>query len=149
MTVPPRTRIVSLAVLGGLLFSPSFAASVRAEPVPKLAGNWTWTWKDTAGETHRHVLEVEGLGTKIAARERFDDLPAVRVADLKLDGKKIRFSVVRDSRKAEYSGVVADDLTAINGTVTVTLDGQANEFPWKAIPEAKTKEPVEKDTDKN
>lgn len=146
MSVPPRIRAVSLAVLGGLIFS--FSATARAEKVPKLAGNWTWTWKDAAGETHRHVLEVEGLGTKIAARERFDDHPAVRVADLKLVGKKVRFSVVRDSRKAEYDGVVADDLSAINGTVTVTKDGQADEFPWKATPEAKAKGPTKEDPDK-
>jgi hypothetical protein len=149
MSAPPRIHLVSLAALGGLLISVSFPAKARAEQVPKLAGNWTWTWKDTAGETHRHVLEVEGLGTKIAARERFDDLPAVRVADLKLDGKKFRFSVVRDSRKAEYSGVVADDLSAIKGTVIVTTDGQMNEFPWKATPEASTKDPIKQDPGKN
>ncbi|WP_406694633.1 hypothetical protein V5E97_26585 [Singulisphaera sp. Ch08] len=149
MSASPRIRLARLAALGGLLITVTFQANTRAEDVPKLAGNWTWTWKDTAGETHRHVLEIEGLGTKIAARERFDDLPAVRVTDLKLVGKKVRFSVVRDSRKAEYSGVVADDLRAINGTVTITTDEQSIEFPWKAIPESSAKDLIENEPVKN
>jgi hypothetical protein len=144
MMPPPRIRLVTLAALGGLLISAPFARGARAEDVPKLAGNWTWSWKDTAGETHRHVLEVEGLNSKLAARERFDDLPAVRVADLKLDGKKIRFLVVRDKRRADYSGVVDEDARTIEGTVTVTIDEQSNEFPWKATREI-PKEPINVD----
>ena len=58
----------------------------RAAEPPKLAGTWTWTWKDRIGETHRHILEVEGVGTKLAARELFDDQPAVAVSNLTLDG---------------------------------------------------------------
>jgi len=134
MRPTPRLRLAAAALLlgGGLVLARPLAGVSRAADVPKLAGNWTWTWKDPAGETHRHILEVEGLGTKLAARERFDDMPAVRVADLSLDGKKVRFSVVRDKRRADYSGVVADDDATINGTVNVTVDGQADEFVWKA-----------------
>jgi len=99
--------------------------------VSGLAGTWTWSWKDAAGETHRHVLEVEGVDTKLAARERRDELPPVRVNDLKLVEKRVRFSVVRGQNRADYVGVWADPST-INGTVTVTTDGQSQEHVWKA-----------------
>jgi hypothetical protein len=136
----PRLRLAAFLLLGGgLVLGHPFAGRSRAADVPKLAGNWTWTWNDASGDTHRHILEVEGLAEKLAARERFDDQPAVRVADLSLDGRKVKFSVVRDKRKADYSGVVADDDKTINGTVNVTVDGQANEFVWKA-----TREPAPK-----
>jgi hypothetical protein len=138
----PRIRLVALTLLSGLLPPCALSARARAADVPKLAGNWTWSWKDPAGATHRHILEVEGVGAKLAARERFDDLPAVRVADLKLDGKDVRFSVVRDQRRADYRGVVDGDGATINGTVTVTSDGESNEFVWKAAREPAAKEPV-------
>lgn len=146
MRCAPRLRFAAFALFGGgLLFGWPIAGASRAADVPKLAGNWTWTWKDAAGDTHRHILEVEGLGEKLAARERFDDEPAVKVAELSLDGRKVKFSVVRDKRRAEYSGVVADDDKTINGTVNVTVDGQTNEFVWKAThePAPKTVAPRE------
>jgi hypothetical protein len=135
---PLSLRLTAAVVLlcGGLVLPWPYA---RAADVPKLAGNWTWTWNDASGNTHRHILEVEGLQTKLAARERFDDMAAVKVEDLALDGRKIRFSVVRDKRRAAYSGVVADDDKTINGTVNVTVDGESNEFGWKA-----TREPAPK-----
>lgn len=133
--------VALLALATGLSLGPSKAG---AADVPKLAGNWTWTWKDRSGEEHRHVLEVEGMGSKLAARERFDDEKAVKVEGLKLDGKSIRFAVVRDGKRADYSGVVADSST-INGTVLVTIDGQATEHVWKAKlePEEKVKKEAE------
>jgi len=87
---------------------------------------------------HRHVLDIEGVDTKLAARERVDDLPPVRVNDLKLSDKRVRFSVVRGNTRAEYSGVWADANT-INGTVTVTTEGQSKEHVWKATRSDKKK----------
>src|SRR3954454_8503062 len=97
----PRLKLAAVVVLlgGGLVLASSLSGQSRAADVPKLAGNWTWTWNDATGATHRHILEVEGLAEKLAARERFDDEPAVRVADLSVDGKKLKFSVVRDKRR--------------------------------------------------
>ncbi len=115
----------------GLLVATSLNVHAETPETPKLAGTWTWTWKDRLGETHRHVLEVEGIGNKLAARELFDDQTPVRVANLTLDGNSVRFTVVREARKADYSGKVADP-DHINGTVTITSDGQAEEFVWKA-----------------
>ena len=80
---------------------------------------------------HRHVLDIEGVDNKLAARERLDDLPPVLVNDLKLMDKRVRFSVVRGKNRADYSGVWADADT-INGTVTVTIEGQSTEHVWKA-----------------
>ncbi len=109
-----------------------------ADDPPKVAGTWTWKWKDAQGETHRHVLELEGAGAKLVGRERFDDEAAIKVDELKLDGKKITFSVIRKGRRAEYKGTVAAADT-INGDVTVTMDGQASEFGWTATREAGAK----------
>jgi len=89
------------------------------------------------------VIDPDGLGAKLAARERLDDRAPVRVNDLKLDGKSVKFSVVRDGRRADYSGVAAETNT-INGTVTVTAGAQANEFVWKATREPTTKGPAPK-----
>jgi len=66
-----RKTLVALSVLPVALLW--LAPATRAANVSKLAGAWTWWWKDQSGRTHRHLLEVEGIGTKLAARERFDD----------------------------------------------------------------------------
>jgi hypothetical protein len=96
-----------------------------------LVGTWTWSWKDGMSVTHNHVLEVEGTEDKLAARERFDDGAPIRINDLKMTGQKVSFSVQRDGRRAAYSGTLkGNDL--IDGLVTVTDDGQANEFGWQA-----------------
>lgn len=139
MSAAQRNALVTMVLLSGVVHAS--AAWASGEDVPKLAGQWTWTWKDRNGEEHRHYLEVEGAGTKLAARERFDDLDPVRVSDLKLEGKKLRFSVVRDKKRADYNGVVADSET-INGTVTVTFEEQATEFEWKAKRQPTAKNPL-------
>jgi len=108
----------------------------KAAPV-ELEGTWTWTWKDRNGATHRHVLKVEGKGTKLAAREIFDDEQPVRVNPLKLEGRSVRFTVVRGNRKSEYAGE-ATDADHLKGTVLVTTDDQTNEFEWKAEREKMT-----------
>lgn len=116
-----------------LLLSPCAAA----DP-PDISGTWTWAWKDANGRMHRHVLEVEGKGTRLAARERFDDLEPVKASALKLDGAKIQMTVIRGHHRAEYSGVVVDAKT-INGQVTVEQAGEKNDYPWKATREAAPK----------
>src|SRR5436305_2604550 len=93
-------RWVCGAALALVLAVPATAADDAA----KLAGTWTWMWKDAEGETHRHVLEVEGTGNKLSARERFDDQEPVKVIDLKVAGKKVNFTVIRGQRTAVYSG---------------------------------------------
>jgi hypothetical protein len=126
-------RLPPVLSVGIVLLSAStwLTARARADDVPSLVGTWTWSWKDPQGETHRHVLEVEAAGEKLAARERFDDLPPARVEKLTLDNKKVRFSVVRGEHRADYSGTL-DGSDIINGTVIVTDAGQSHEFVWKA-----------------
>jgi hypothetical protein len=106
-------------------------APARADDAAKLVGTWTWSWKDADGTTHTHTLEVEGTGEKLAARERFDDLEAVKVNDLKVDGKKVSFSVLRGKRRSEYNGKLDGDDT-IDGKVLVENDGRSNEYTWTA-----------------
>lgn len=122
--------VVSLAAAAILTTAGAPPEESKSEPA-KLEGTWTWSWKDRDGKTHQHTLTVEGQGTKLAAREIFDDEEPVRVNPLKLDGRSVRFTVVRGDRKSEYSGEVTD-ADHIKGTVVVTVNGQANEFEWKA-----------------
>ncbi len=124
----PITLLLGTAVLAFIAVPRGYSA---AADVPEIAGTWTWSWKDAKGQTHKHVLELEGVGAKLAAREIFDDEPPVKVDNLTLKGKDFKFNVMRDGRKAEYSGKVAD-ADHINGTVTVTVDGQPRENEWKA-----------------
>jgi hypothetical protein len=140
MLAPPRTWLVALSLL-----SVSLATSEpsRGADLPKLAGTWNWTWSDKDGHTHRHILEIEGIGNKIAARERFDQLPPVAVTDLKLEGKDIRFAVIRGDHRADYAGVVTDRDT-INGKVKVTDDGETTEFVWTAKRETPKNGPAQK-----
>ena len=125
-----RRNVLLALCVAPLLVAGSGRSALGAD-VSGLAGTWTWSWKDAEGKEHRHVLDVEGVDTKLAARERLDDLPPVRVNNLKLADKRVRFSVVRGNTRADYSGVWADPNT-INGTVTVTTEGQSKEEVWKA-----------------
>lgn len=111
----------------------SLLLAIAEEPaaVPSLAGTWIWTWKGPDGQTHRHTLEVEGTGNKLAAREIFDDDRPVRVTPITLEGTALTFVIQRDGRTAEYKGKLADP-DHVSGTVIVTTNGQAVEHVWNA-----------------
>lgn len=127
-----RFRFVLGLLLAATIPTPGrLTAEPQKADVPKLAGTWTWTWKDRVGNTHKHVMEVEGTGAKLAAREIFDEQLPVRVSNLTLTGKAIQFNVVRGENKAEYKGKVSDK-DHIQGKVVVTTGGEATEFVWKA-----------------
>ena len=99
MVATSRLRIVVMGL--GILATaiPTMAArTFAADEVPDLAGTWTWSWKDPEGGTHRHVLEVEGIGKKVAAREQFDDLEPVPALDFQVVGKTVKFTIVRGDR---------------------------------------------------
>lgn len=133
--MPPR--LASVLILGlawsvALGIGLGLAALARADDVPSLVGTWTWSWKDANGDTHKHVLEVEGKGAQLSARERFDQGASVKVNDLKAAGKQVSFSVLRGDRRASYSGMITDRDT-INGKVTITAEGgQPTEYGWTA-----------------
>ena len=132
-----RTRRVWC--LGAVLLLGRAPRAPADEPDVDLAGTWTWSWKDGQGETHRHVLEVEGRGKTLTARERFDDQGAVKVADLKVVGKKVNFTVIRGDRRATYSGEVTKADTIVGKVLVSGSDNQGNEYGWTA-----KREPVEK-----
>jgi hypothetical protein len=128
----PLTFILTLGLGFLMIAGTPFDTPVRAvDKVSDLAGTWTWSWKDPAGVTHRHILEVEGIDTRLAAREQFDGLEPVPAREIRRDGKSFRFTVVRGDRRADYQGVMADRNT-INGTVKVTANGETIEDPWEA-----------------
>ena len=129
MNPPLRIAMVCAALLGAM------ACGSAATP-EDLVGRWTWSWMDDQGVTHHHVLEVEGSGDKIAARERFDDQEPIKVTDLKVVEDKVTFSTKRGERHSLYSGTLKDD-EVINGMVEVSVEGQPQSFPWTAKKEEK------------
>lgn len=132
-----RPRLASILILGlawslALGLGLGLAALVRADDAPSLVGTWSWSWKDANGDMHKHVLEVEGQGAQLSARERFDTGSPVKINDLKRAGKQVSFSVLRGDRRASYSGTITDQDT-INGKVTITAEGgQPTEYGWTA-----------------
>jgi hypothetical protein len=129
----------SVCRIAGIVLAAGFVSAGASAADIDIAGTWTWQWKDAQNVTHRHVLEVEGKGNKLAARERFDDLDPVKVTDLKVTGKKVTFSVLRGDRRSAYSGSLSGADT-INGNVTVSVEGgDEAEYGWTA-----TREPVKK-----
>jgi hypothetical protein len=127
MTTVNRSAAVALLAAAIL---PVVNAST-GDDTPKLAGTWTWTWKDQLGNTHLHRLEVEGNGPTLSAREVFDDESPVPARDLKFENGTLRFTVVRGERRAEYTGKLPDP-DHIQGTVAVTTEGNTASFEWNA-----------------
>ena len=126
----------------GLAILTTFAAAraASADDPSALVGTWAWTWKDAEGVTHKHKLEVEGTGDKVAASETFDDEAPVKVTDLKLADKKVSFSVLRGKRLARYSGTLKED-DLLDGIVLVSIEGQETEYGWEARRTAAEKKP--------
>ncbi len=134
MFLAPHAGLVALA-----LALPWVGPRAPAEDSSKLVGSWSWSYKDAQSVEHKHVLEVESAKGKLSAQEKRDGDEPVKVTDLKIDGKTVTFSVMRDKVRTAYRGSLDSDDT-INGMVTVTVDNQPNEFGWTAKKEAvKTK----------
>ena len=125
MTGRIPVQLFAIAIIGA-----ATTLALAVEP-SSISGTWTWEWKDGQGITHRHVLDIEGDGNSLAGLERFDDLPAVKVEGLKVEGKAVNFSVKRGERHASYSGKFTDADT-ISGNVNVAVDNQTSEFAWTA-----------------
>ena len=110
------------------------AAAHADDPAPEIVGRWTWKWSDAKGDTHKHLLVVEKVAGKLSGREKHDDVEALKVDGLKVEGKRVEFTVKRGERTAKYGGSFADADT-INGTVTVTgaeATGQDSSYGWTA-----------------
>ena len=127
--MPNLTRgMAPAAVVASILL---ISSSARAEDAEALVGSWSWSYKDGQGVTHKHVLEVEGTGEKVAARERMDEEEAIKVTDLKVKDKAVTFTVVRGKRRAAYNGKLKGG-DKLEGQVTVTTEGQGQEYGWEA-----------------
>lgn len=123
--------VLGLALVGA-------ASSVRADEPMAMAGTWRWKWTDGEGVVHHHVLEVEGKGKTLSARERFDEEKPVKITDLKIDGKAVTFSVLRGAHRAEYKGKFKS-ADHIDGTVGVSeAEEPVEEYGWSADREETT-----------
>lgn len=112
-----------------------------------LTGSWTWSWKDADGNTHRHLLVIEGEPGNQVGREKLDELEPTEVQELGLKNDVVSFAVVRGETRAEYTGKFADGDT-INGEVRILRpSNRVDVFGWtaqrvKSTPEAADPPPV-------
>ncbi len=136
----PLTFAVSTLVFAVLVSVQTQTARSADEPTPRFEGFWTWRWEDEDGTIHKHRLNVERAGDKLAASERFDDEDPVEVEELELKGQQVSFVVPRGKLRAFYTGKFASDDT-INGEVQVTnAAGLVEKYGWtaKRVPKGET-----------
>ena len=123
-------RLLVLALLLSAMFSTPVLSG--DEDPPSAVGNWSWTWKDPKGVTHRHVLKVTKAGEgKLAADEVFDEEKPVKADKLVVNGKTVEFLVTRGDKEARYKGTFKGK-DVIDGLVYITHEGQATEYAWTA-----------------
>lgn len=136
-----RSHLVFFGFLAVAAFVTLSVSSWADEPAPRLEGFWTWRWEDQEGTVHKHVLNVERAGDKLAASERFDESEPVEVEELKVKGKEISFVVPRGELRATYFGKIASNDT-INGEVQVrNAAGQVEKYGWTAKRQPKGETP--------
>lgn len=110
------------------------------------ASNWTWSTPGRNGGPERVStlnLKADGakLTGKVSAPGRDGKAVETPIADGKVDGDSIAFSVVREfngnSTTTKYAGKVSAD--KITGKIETNRDGQAQSRDWEAkrVAEAK------------
>lgn len=109
-------------------------------------GKWTWTMPGRNGGPDRKstlTLKVEGekVTGKVASPGREGAVMETDIADGKLSGDSISFSVTREFNgnkfTAKYSGKVSAD--AIKGKVETERNGETNSREWEAKRETEKK----------
>ena len=118
-----------------LVIGASAYAADKADP----AGTWTWTQPGRNGgpdRTNTLTLKMEDskLAGKISAPGRGGQAAETPVADLKVEGDAISFTVVRqfngNSMTNKYAGKIAAD--KITGKIEFNRNGEAQSRDWEA-----------------
>ena len=128
LTLTPR-----LGAVVALLCAATLAHAADAN------GKWSWVSPGRNGgpdRTNTLTLKVEGskLSGNVGAPNREGKVTETAIADGKLDGDAVTFSVTREfngnSFTAKYNGKVAAD--EITGKIETTRNGEAQSRDWKA-----------------
>jgi hypothetical protein len=116
------------------LFAAALAVRGADSAEPKIEGTWKWTFNmpdGTRAEPKARIKREAGLlaGTSIPRPGM-----SIPISDLKVEGEKISWAVVRDTngRKVttRYSGQLRND--TIKGTIESDWSGQSQTYDWSA-----------------
>jgi hypothetical protein len=123
-----------MRILLALLFAAALTLRAADSAEPKIEGTWKWTFNmpDGTKADPKARLRREGgafTGTSIPRPGM-----SVPITDLKVDGDKISWTVVRDAngRKVttRYAGRIKED--KITGTIESDWSGQPQTYEWSA-----------------
>lgn len=101
---------------------------------PDLVGTWRWDFKMPDGSVVRPRLRLTVDEDHLTGYTSFRSDNAAPVTNLVVDGKRLRFQVVRAREGTEvtttYSGTVGTE--TIRGTIEANWAGKTETFPWEA-----------------
>ena len=119
-----------------LLFLFSAALTLRAadSAEPKIEGTWKWTFNMPDGTRAEPKARLKREGGALNGTSIPRPGMSVPITDLKVDGDKISWTVVRDTngRKVttRYSGRIKND--TLKGTIESDWSGQSQTYDWTA-----------------
>ncbi len=126
-------------LLGGILMLGAMTTAQADDKKVDPTGTYVWTMPGRNGgadRTNTLVLKVEGdkLTGKLSAPGRGGQANETEIADGKLTGADVSFSVVRtfngNTMTNKYSGTIADG--AIKGKVEFNRNGDTQSRDWEA-----------------
>jgi hypothetical protein len=126
-------------LLGAVLLTGTMIQARADDKKVDPTGTYQWVMAGRNGgpdRTNTLVLKVEGdkLTGKLSAPGRGGQVSETQIADGKLTGAAVSFSVVRtfndNTMTNKYSGTIADG--AIKGKVEFTRNGEAQSRDWEA-----------------
>jgi len=129
-----------------LTYAVLFVATTAAVQAADVSGTWTWTTPGRNGgpdHTNTLTLAVDGatLTGKVSALGHGGKIVDTPIADGKVDGDNISFSVIRVNKENSvtnsFSGTVAAD--QITGKIGFVRDGEAKSRDWQATRSTDTK----------
>ena len=140
MRYQPTTLKSFAGIVACAVLTLGVAASIRAED-KKIdpTGTWSWVMPGRNGgpdRTNTLTLKLEGdkLTGKVASPRRGGEIAETAIADGKLAGSDISFTVTRElggnSMTSKYAGKVGED--KIEGKIEFERDGEAQSRDWTA-----------------
>jgi hypothetical protein len=116
------------------LFAAVFTVAGADSVQPKIEGTWKWTFNMPDGTKAEPKARLKREGDALTGTSIPRPGMSVPITDLKVEGDKISWAVVRDTngRKVttRYVGRIKDD--RINGTIESDWSGQAQSYEWSA-----------------
>jgi len=117
-----------------LLFAAALTLRAADSSEPKIEGTWKWTFNMPDGTRAEPKARLKREGGVLAGTSIPRPGMSVPITDLKIDGDKISWTVVRDTngRKVttRYSGRIKND--TLKGTIESDWSGRSQTYDWSA-----------------